>query len=175
MSARPWEFFIRAFFARASIYFQLSSTLVKWSLCQSIYVYASRSTSSRVLSVWTPCSFFEGGGFWMSLFGRADISSAMSQAVRMSLSVVFLHSRRFIFSLNLINILWYLRLSLSSFSYGISWLLLSVLSDRSSQFSDLRDRWYLKFSISAITFERIEIFWLFFRHNYVKLFIYEDK
>ena len=97
MSARPWEFFIRAFFARASIYFQLSSTLVKWSLCQSIYVYASRSTSSRVLSVWTPCSFFEGGGFWMSLFGRADISSAMSQAVRMSLSVVFLHSRRFIF------------------------------------------------------------------------------
>ena len=35
-----------------------------------------------------------------------------------------------------------------------------ILSDRSSQFSDLRDRRNLKFSNSAITFERIEIFWL---------------
>ena len=35
-----------------------------------------------------------------------------------------------------------------------------TLSDRSSQLSDLRARRKLKLSNSAITFERIEIFWL---------------
>ena len=35
-----------------------------------------------------------------------------------------------------------------------------ILSDRSSQLSDLQDRRNLKFSISAITSERIEIFWI---------------
>ena len=41
-----------------------------------------------------------------------------------------------------------------------SWVMAEILSGRSSQLSDLWDRRHLKFSNSAITRERIEIFWL---------------